>query len=80
MNIIVYTKTGCPWCIGATTFMHDHDIAFEERDVIQNPEYMQEMIDKSDQTKAPTFDIDGEILPDYSAEELETYLKGKGLL
>lgn len=80
MNIIIYTKTGCPWCEAALEYLHKENISFEERNVTENPKFMKEMIEKSGQSKAPTFDIDGEILPDYSADEIETYLKEKGAI
>lgn len=78
--MIVYTKTGCPWCIDAVNFLKENNISFEERNVTDSPEYMEEMVKKSGQSKAPTFDVDGAILPDFSAEEIESYLKEKGLL
>ena len=41
---------------------------------------MKEMIDKSEQSLAPTLDIDGEILADAGADEVEVYLKEKGVI
>ena len=38
------------------------------------------MVEKSGQTKAPTLDIDGEILADSDKEQVTVYLKGKGIL
>lgn len=80
MKIIMYTKTGCPWCEGAMEFLHRENVKFEERNVTLNLKYMKEMEEKSGQSKAPTLDIDGEILPDFSADEIETYLREKGAI
>lgn len=80
MNIIVYVKTGCPWCIGATTFLDEKGVNYEARNVTDNEEYMKEMIDKSGQTKAPTFDVDGEIIADGGKDEIEKFLIEKGVL
>ncbi|MCB9806263.1 glutaredoxin family protein [Candidatus Nomurabacteria bacterium] len=80
MNIIVYTKTGCPWCIGVTDFLNEKGIEFEERNVTENEDYRKEMEEKSGQTKAPTLDIEGEIIADSDKDEVERVLTAKGVL
>lgn len=75
MNIIVYTKTGCPWCIGVTEFLKEKAIDFEERNVTENENYFIEMQAKSGQTKAPVVDIDGKIIADTDKEEVERELQ-----
>ncbi len=74
-NIIVYVKTGCPWCIGVTSLLKEKGVVFEERNVTQNKAFMDEMVQKSGQTKAPTLDIDGHILADSDKEQVAAYLK-----
>ncbi len=80
MSLIIYTKTGCPWCIKALTFLNTAGVEYEEREVLSNPDFMKEMEEKSGQTKAPTIDLDGEILADTDAEAIELFLKEKGVL
>lgn len=80
MNMIIYTKTGCPWCVGAKEFLNKKNIEFEERNVTENEDFMKEMIDKSGQSKAPTIDIDGEIFGDVGEDEIEKILIEKGIL
>jgi len=80
MKIIAYFKTGCPWCEDARDFLENKKISFEERNVTENKEYFIEMQKKSGQTKAPTFDIDGEILADSDKEALEKYLVEHGTI
>lgn len=70
MNIIVYTKTGCPWAIEVTDYLKENNIPFEERDIIKNPEYKREVEEKSGQSKSPTLDIDGVIVPDAGLEDV----------
>jgi glutaredoxin 3 len=74
MNIIVYTKTGCPWCIGVTDFLNEKGIDFEERNVTENEVFFTEMQAKSGQTKAPVVEIDGKIIADTDKEEIEREL------
>jgi len=77
MTIIVYTKTGCPWCRGVLDLLNEKNIEFEERNVTENPVFFDEMVQKSGQTKAPTLDIDGHILGDSDANQVAAYLKEK---
>jgi glutaredoxin 3 len=80
MDIIVYTKTGCPWCNGVIEYLDNAAIEYEEREVTANPKYMEEMKQKSGQDKAPTLDIDGHILADSDKDQVDAYLKEKGLI
>jgi glutaredoxin 3 len=80
MSLIIYTKTGCPWCIEALDFLQKNNIQFEEREVRNNPNFMKELEEKSGQSKAPTLDFDSEILADTDAAAIEIFLKQKGLL
>lgn len=72
--MIVYTKTGCPWCIGLTDFLKEKGIDFEERNVTESEVFFTEMQAKSGQTKAPVVDIDGKIIADTDKEEIEREL------
>ncbi len=74
MNVIVYTKTRCPWTPDVTAYLKSRGIPFEERDVIKNPEYRKEIEEKSGQSKSPTLDIDGVIVPDAGVEEVAAAL------
>lgn len=80
MKIIIYTKTGCPWCAEALAFLRDNKIPFEEREVLGNPAYFEELKTKSGQTKTPTLDIEGEILADTDAAAIKKFLIGKKLV
>ena len=79
MNIIMYTKTGCPWCRAAAELLHSKNVPFDEREVRNNEQFMKELVEKSGQNKVPTFDIDGHILADSDADQLAVYLKEKGV-
>lgn len=78
--LIVYTKTGCPWCGGVIDFLRNKNIAFEEREVLGNKTYFDEMVKKNGQTKTPTVDFNGEILADTDREAVALFLKKKGVL
>lgn len=78
--LVVYTKTGCPWCRDALAFLREKEIAFEEREVRGNAAYFEELKQKSGQEKTPTLDLDGTILADTDASAIEVFLRGKGVI
>ncbi len=77
--LIVYTKTGCPWCRDALKFLADKQIPFEEREVRGNTAYFAELKEKSGQEKTPTLDLDGAICADAGVDEIERFLREKGV-
>ena len=77
MNIILYTKTGCPWCRGVLDLFAEKGVKFEEREVTGNKAYFDELVAKSGQTKTPTMDLDGEITSDSDREAIAKILKDK---
>ena len=80
MNITAYLKTGCPWCIDLKEFLKKHNIQFKEINVTEDRKAFEEMIKKSGQTKAPVVEIDGHLLIDTDADEVERYLKRQKIL
>lgn len=78
--MIVYTKTGCPWCVALLAFLNEAGVEYEERDVRKNEDYMAEMSEKSGQTKAPVVDYDGEIIADTDKDEIAEFLREKGVI
>ena len=79
MNIILYTKKGCPWCNDVRDLLNKKKVQYEEREVLSNKKFMEEMVAKSGQSKAPTLDIDGDILADSDTDQVVKYLKEKGV-
>lgn len=80
MSLIIYTKTGCPWCAEALQFLNEIKVPFEEREVMGNKEYFEELMQKSGQTKTPTIDLDGKILADTDARAIGAFLRENGVL
>lgn len=75
----LYVKTGCPWCDEVIEYLDERRIAYEKITVSGNREAMQEMVDLSGQSKAPTMDWDGEVLADFGVDELVPFLRAKGV-
>jgi glutaredoxin len=75
MHICVYTKTGCPWRKNVIDFLHKYDLPYEEKNMLENHDFLEECEKKTGQSICPTIDIDGHFLIDSDAEKLEKYLK-----
>ena len=67
---ILYIKHGCPWCEDVVEYLERKKIEVDTRVVSNDRAAMQEMIDLSGQSKAPTMDWDGEVLADFGDDEL----------
>lgn len=80
VNINVYVKTGCPWCLGVTELLKKHGIQFKEINVTENQKAFDEMIQKSGQSKTPVVEIDEHLLIDTDAGEVEGYLREQKIL
>lgn len=75
----LYVKTGCPWCEEVLEYMDEKGLAYEMVVVSGNREAMEEMVDMSGQSKAPTMDWDGEVLADFGVDELVPFLRKRGV-
>jgi len=77
-HIRLFIKPGCPWCDDATGWLDDHGITYEVLDVTSDAAARREMLELTGQTKAPSIDVDGKILADFGADELEVWWKQQG--
>lgn len=77
---VLYIKPGCPWCDDVVAFLAKKKVVVKVMVVSGNREAMQEMIDLSGQSKAPTLDWHGEVLADFGVEELVPFLKERNVL
>ena len=77
-SVRLYVKPGCPWCEEAVDWLDSNGIRYEVLDVTSNPEARDEMHELTGQTRAPSIDVDGHILADFDAEELEAWWESTG--
>src|SRR5436853_6459571 len=73
-QITAYLKTYCGWSAGVRAALAKYNLAYTEKDIIQNPAFRWEMETKSGQPLSPCVEINGEMLADISGEEVERYL------
>ena len=60
--------------------LNKYNLAFTEKDIIQNPAFRWEMETKSGQPLSPCVEINGQMLADVSGEEVERYLVEKRMV
>ena len=75
----LYVKTGCPWCEEVIDYLGAKSIPFTKVTVSGDREAMQQMIDLSGQSKAPSMDWDGEVLADFGVDELIPFLRARNV-
>jgi glutaredoxin-related protein len=73
-QIVAYLKTQCGWSNGVRAVLRKYNLAYQEKDIIQNPAFRWEMEQKSGQPLSPCVEINGVMLADISGEEVEQYL------
>ena len=54
--------------------LRKHDLEWEEKDVVNNPEHRAEMIERSGQMMQPCVEISGHMLADVSGDEVEAWM------
>lgn len=80
LEVVAYLKPHCGWSEGVRAIMRKYGLAFEDRDIINDPAQRQEMIEKSGQMLSPCVQINGFMLADVSGEEVEAYLLANKLV
>jgi glutaredoxin 3 len=73
--MILYVKSGCPWCRVAEDYLNKHGYKYQSVDVRRDRSAFNELVRISGQTYAPTLVIGDLFLPDFGPDELEEFLK-----
>ena len=79
-KIVAYLKPTCGWSQGVRAVLKKYDLPYEDRDVINDPLQRQEMIEKSGQMLSPCVEINGQMLPDISGEEVEAWMLANNIV
>jgi len=73
-RIRLFIKPYCGWCHKAIRWLDEHDVDYEQVDVIADEAAFDEMIRLSGQDLAPVIDVDGEVLADFGPDQLADFL------
>jgi monothiol glutaredoxin len=79
-KIIAWLKPSCGWSQGVRAVFRKYDLPYEDRDIINNPDFYQEMVEKTGQMKQPSVEINGHVLADVSGEEIEAWMLQSGVV
>jgi glutaredoxin 3 len=74
-HITIYSADWCAYCHAAKDYFNKLGVKFEEKNVEEKQEYMQESVQKSGQMGIPVLDIDGEIIVGFDRPRIDAALK-----
>lgn len=69
-KIILYTTSTCPFCEATKKFLQEKGYSYEEKNVGQDKEALQEMVTKSGQWGVPVIEIEGKIIIGFRPNEI----------
>ena len=69
-NVTIYTTPTCVYCKMTKEFFNEHKIQYTEKNVVQDAEAREQMIQKSGQMGVPVIDIDGQLVVGFDKERL----------
>lgn len=78
-KITIYTTPACVYCQMAKKYFNEHGIAYQEKDVLADPQARKEMIEKSGQLGVPFIEINGEVVIGFNQSRLEEIIKQEKL-
>ena len=74
MELKLYSREWCSWCIDAKDFLRQRGYKFIEIDIGKNRHAFEEMKELSDQTYVPTFVAGDKVLANFDTDQLEKFL------
>ncbi len=73
-KVLIYSTQTCPYCVKVKDYLSSHNIEFEDIDLSNDQDRVQEMIDKSGQMGVPVIDIGGEIMVGFDQAQMKEKL------
>jgi glutaredoxin 3 len=74
MELKLYSRAMCSWCIDAKDYLRERGYKFTEIDVGRNRAAYKEMIDLSNQSYVPTLVAGDAVLANFDTHQLEKFL------
>ncbi len=79
MELKLYSRDLCSWCVDAKDYLTRRGFKFTEIDVGEDREAYLEMKELSDQTLVPTFVAGDNVLANFDTDQLERFLNEHGI-
>ena len=77
-SIRLFIKPYCGWCHEVMDWLDARQIKYDRFNVSADEASFREMVDLSGQSRAPVIEVDGEVLADFGADELQEWWKERG--
>jgi glutaredoxin 3 len=74
MELKLYSREWCSWCIDAKDYLNEKGYRFQEIDVGKDREAYEDMKRLSAQTYVPTFVAGDKVLANFDTDQLEKFL------
>jgi len=74
MDLKLYSREWCSWCIDAKDYLSEKGYCFREIDVGKDREAYEDMKKLSAQTYVPTFVAGDKVLANFDTDQLEKFL------
>jgi glutaredoxin 3 len=75
MELKLYSREMCSWCMDAKDYLTERGYNFVEVDVGEDRHAYQEMKELSDQTCVPTFVAGDKVLANFDTDQLQDFLR-----
>ena len=79
-HIVAYLKPVCGWSNSVRMAFAKYGLAYEDKDIINNPDIYAEMVQKSGQPLSPCVEINGQMLADVDGDEVEAWMLENGVV
>ncbi len=76
-KVRIFSTPSCPYCLTLKEYLKGQGVVFEDIDVSQDKNALDEMVEKSGQLGVPVVDIDGEIIVGFDKEKINQLLNIK---
>ena len=73
-KVKVYSTPTCPYCVTLKRFLEEKDVEFEEVNIAEDEEGLEEMKEKSGQTGVPVIEIGDEVIVGFEKEKIKQLL------
>jgi glutaredoxin len=74
-KIRLFSTPICPYCFSLKRFLEEKGVNFEEIDASSDEKYMDEILEKTQQTTVPVLDIEGEFVVGFDRKKICELLK-----
>ena len=73
-KVNLFTTPTCPYCVTLKKFLEQNDVEFEDIDVSEDEEALDEMKEKSGQTGVPVVEIGDEVIVGFEKQKIKQLL------